>query len=44
MIDLEENKHKIIHLETKLKNIGDSLWHWKFTSRTKRFRKQNKWT
>lgn len=26
MIELEENKHKLIELQKKIKNIGDSLW------------------
>jgi hypothetical protein len=25
MIELEENKHKLIELQKKIKNIGDSL-------------------
>jgi len=28
LIELEENKHKISYIKTKLKSIGDSLWHY----------------
>lgn len=35
MIELEENAHKLLKLKDKLKNIGDSLWHFKFTERIK---------
>ena len=27
MLELEENKQKLISYEKKLKNISDSLWH-----------------
>ena len=27
MLELEENKRKLIELSDKLKSVGDSLWH-----------------
>ena len=27
MIEIEENKHKLLELENKIKSLGDSLWH-----------------
>lgn len=41
MIELEYNKHKLIELKTRLKNIGDSLWHWETRGRNTRITQKN---
>ena len=38
MINLEENIKKITDMQQKLKNLGDSLWHFKIRNRINKFR------
>jgi len=41
MIELEENKKLLLELETKITNLGDSLWHSWFTNTNKTIRRND---
>lgn len=41
MQDLEENLRILSSQKDKLKDLGDSLWHYQIRRRTKKFRKRN---
>ena len=44
MQDLEEYYKLADSLTAKLKELGDSLWHYKIRARIKWIRKKNSWT
>lgn len=37
MIELEENKRKLVELKSRLEGVGESLWHYWFKKRNTRF-------
>lgn len=41
MFDYEENAKRLNTLKIKLKDLGDSLWHFKFRKRIKNIRRTN---
>ena len=41
MIDLEENKRKLVLIQEKMKSIGDSLWLEIYGTRNRKTRKAN---
>ena len=41
MLELEDNIKELESLKAKLKEIGESLWHWKRKRRTFKIRKRN---
>lgn len=42
MLDFEENKRQLEQLQTKLKELGESLWHTKPKDRISTIRRKNK--
>ena len=42
MLEFEENKKHLQDLQSKLKELGESLWHRKFKRKIKDTRRKNK--
>lgn len=41
MLELEENQKELELLKTKLKDLGESLWHCKQKNAIRKFREKN---
>ena len=41
MLDLEENTKELLKLDSKVKSLGESLWHRKVKTGNRKFRTRN---
>jgi len=41
MLDFEENKRNLQNMQSKLKELGESLWHFKIRKRIRKIRRRN---